>query len=245
MQLNTFSIVARCPRSFMLGVAVSTAVPAVGAICPYIRPGIGAVSTQAWVNPYLAIAALDRLAAGAGASDALDSVMAEDDARAVRQIGVVDAAGNAASFSGADCTTWFGHSTGPGYAIQGNMLTGPDVLAEMEAAFLAAETAELAERMVRALEAGQAVGGDKRGKQSASVLVYGAEDYALVDVRVDDHPRPVAELRRVWDIYRQQTRPFVEGMARKGQKARPAPDSVVEMLLRSPPERPGGGGSGP
>jgi uncharacterized Ntn-hydrolase superfamily protein len=245
MQLNTFSIVARCPRSFMLGVAVSTAVPAVGAICPYVRPGIGAVSTQAWVNPYLAIATLDRLAAGAGASDALDAVMAEDDASAVRQIGVVDAAGNAASFSGADCTTWFGHRTGPGYAIQGNMLTGPDVLAEMEAAYLAAEAAELAERMVQALEAGQAVGGDKRGKQSASVLVHGAEDYALVDVRVDEHPQPVAELRRVWNIYRQQTRPFVDGMARKGQKAQPAPDSVVEMLLRSPPDRPGGGGSGP
>jgi uncharacterized Ntn-hydrolase superfamily protein len=245
MQLNTFSIVARCPRSAMLGVAVSTAVPAVGAICPYIRPGVGAVSTQAWVNPYLAFAALDRLAAGAGAAEALEAVMAEDDARAVRQIGVVDAGGNAASFSGADCTSWFGHRTGPGFAIQGNMLTGPDVLAQMEAEFLADEKAELAERLVRALEAGQAVGGDKRGKQSAAVLVYGAEDYAMVDVRVDENPHPVVELRRVWEIYRQQTVPFVQGMARKGQIAQPAPDSVVEMLRHSPPDRPGGGGSRP
>jgi uncharacterized Ntn-hydrolase superfamily protein len=245
MQLNTFSIVARCPASAMLGVAVSTAVPSVGAICPYIRPGIGAVSTQAWVNPYLAIAALVRLAAGASAAEALDAVMAADEARAVRQIGVVDAAGTAASFSGADCTPWFGHRTGAGYAIQGNMLTGPDVLSAMEAAFLAGGAEGLAERLVRALEAGQAAGGDKRGKQSASVLVHGAEAYPLVDVRVDEHPHPVAELRRVWEIYRQQALPFVLGMARKGERAQPAPDDVVEMLLRAPPDRPGGGGSRP
>jgi uncharacterized Ntn-hydrolase superfamily protein len=245
MQLNTFSIVARCPRTGMLGVAVSTAVPAVGAICPYVRPGIGAVSTQAWVNPYLAIAALDRMRDGADAAAALAAVLAEDDARDVRQIGVVDATGRAASFTGAACTPWFGDLTGPGYAIQGNMLTGPEVLAEMRRAYLAAAEAELAERLVSALEAGQAVGGDKRGKQSAAVIVHGAEDYALVDVRVDEHPTPVAELRRVWEIFKLQARPFVEGMARKGQPAAPAPDSVVEMLLRSPPDRPGGGGSAP
>jgi uncharacterized Ntn-hydrolase superfamily protein len=243
MQLNTFSIVARCPRTGALGVSVTTAVPAVGAICPYIVPGVGAASTQAWVNPYLAIAALDRLRAGEPAPDALAAVIADDPASAVRQIGLVDAMGRAASFTGGDCTKWCGHIIGEGYAIQGNMLTGANVLGEMQRAFQSAEQEELAERLILALEAGQAVGGDKRGKQSASVLVYGAEDYAEVDLRVDEHPLPVAEPRRVWGIFKLQTRPFLEGMARKGQPAAPAPDSVVEMLLRSPPDRPGGGGS--
>ncbi len=243
MQLNTFSIVARCTRTGALGVAVTTAVPAVGAMCPYVAPGVGAASTQAWVNPYLAIAALGRLQAGEAAPDALAAVMAGDAARAVRQVGLVDSAGRAASFTGAECTPWCGHSTGEGFAIQGNMLTGPDVLAGMEIAFAGSAAEELAERLIRALEAGQAVGGDKRGKQSAAVLVYGAEDYAEVDLRVDEHALPVAELRRVWGIFKLQTRPFLEGMARKGQPAMPAPDSVVEMLLRSPPDRLGGGGS--
>src|SRR5947209_5964312 len=113
----------------MLGVAVSTAVPAVGALCPPVRPGVGAITTQSWVNPYLGFEAISRLGAGAGAREVLDSVLAGDDARNVRQLGIVDARGGSASWSGADCTPWFGHRTGPGYAIQGNMLTGPEVVA--------------------------------------------------------------------------------------------------------------------
>ena len=144
MQINTFSVVARCPRTGALGVAVTTAVPAVGAICPHVVPGLGAASTQAWVNPYLAIAALDRLRQGETAQDALGAVIAGDEASAVRQIGLVDAAGRAASFTGVECTPWCGHVTGEGYAIQGNMLTGPDVLAEMERAFRATAAEELA-----------------------------------------------------------------------------------------------------
>ncbi len=243
MQLNTFSIVARCPSTGALGVAVTTAVPAVGAICPRIVPGVGAASTQAWVNPYLAIDALERLRAGDTAPHALAAVLAGDAASTVRQFGLVDAAGRAASFTGAECTPWCGDITGDGFAIQGNMLTGPDVLQQMERAFAGSAAEELAERLIQALEAGQAVGGDKRGKQSAAVLVYGREDYADVDLRVDENALPVAELRRVWGIFKLQTRPFLEGMARKGQPAQPAPDSVVQMLLRSPPDRPGGGGS--
>jgi Family of unknown function (DUF1028) len=178
VQLNTFSICARCSRTGALGIAVTTAVPAVGAICPYVMPGVGAASTQAWVNPYLATAVLDRLRAGEPALDALAAVIAEDAASTVRQIGLVDSVGRAASFTGVDCTPWCGHLNGDGYAIQGNMLTGSDVLAEMERVFRAAEAEELAERVIAALEAGQAVGGDKRGKQSAAVIVFGREDYA-------------------------------------------------------------------
>jgi uncharacterized Ntn-hydrolase superfamily protein len=239
MNYNTFSIVARCPSTGMLGVAVSTAVPAVGAICPRIIPGVGAASTQAWVNPYLAIDALKRLQSGADAATALAEALNADDARDLRQIGLVDAAGHAASWSGAACTPWFGHLTGDGWAIQGNMLSGPEVLDAMRDAFLGAAEAAFAERLVLALEAGQAAGGDKRGKQSAAVLVYGTEDYAAVDLRVDEHPYPVAELRRVWRVFQAQTMPFLQGMPRKSKPPQAAPDDVVAMLLRPPAERPG------
>ena len=144
----------------MLGAAVSTAVPAVGAVCPRIVPGVGAACSQSWTNPYLAIDALARLHEGETAQVALDAVLAADAAREVRQIGIVDAAGRAATYSGSACTQWFGHATGPGYAIQGNMLVGPDVVASMEKAFVVSVASELAERLLLALEAAQAAGGD-------------------------------------------------------------------------------------
>jgi len=243
LQLNTFSIAARCPRTGMLGVSVSTAVPAVGAICPHVRPRVGAVSTQAWVNPYLGFDSIRLLAQDLDATEVLDRVIAADPARDVRQIGVVDARGGAASWSGAECTEWFGHRTSPGCAIQGNMLTGPDVLEAMEAAFLGSAPLELPERLLLALEAGQAQGGDKRGKQSAALLVYHVEDYPEIDLRVDEHRYPVAELRRIYTIFLQQVRPFLQGMPKKGGPATAAPDSVTRLLLLPPPYRPGGGGS--
>jgi len=240
MYLATFSIAARCPRTGMLGVAVSTAVPAVGAICPRIEPGVGAVSTQAWVNPYLAVTALEQMATGLDAERALATALADDEARDVRQVGVVDANGLAASWSGPACTPWFGHRIGPGVAIQGNMLTGADVLDAMMTAFEASESKELAERLVRALEAGQSKGGDKRGKQSAALLVRNEEAYPFVDLRVDESPAPIAELRRIFGVFKQQVRPFLGGMPRRGVPAQPAPDDVVNMLLRPPADRPGG-----
>jgi uncharacterized Ntn-hydrolase superfamily protein len=134
-EFNTFSIVARCGRTGHLGVAVATAVPAVGAVCPYVRSGVGAVSTQSWVNPYLAIDVLDAIAGGVAAQAALDQVIAADDGRALRQIGVVDAAGRAAAWSGAECTQWYGQIVGDGFAVQGNMLTGAETINAMAAAF--------------------------------------------------------------------------------------------------------------
>jgi uncharacterized Ntn-hydrolase superfamily protein len=241
----TFSIVAHCPRTGQLGVAVSTAVPAVGAMCPYIRAGVGAVSTQSWVNPYLALEALDLMQAGQAAPDALDAVLSRDDGKDLRQIGVVDAQGRAASWSGKSCTDWFGHIVGDHFAVQGNMLVGEATITAMAAAFRGSEPLDLAERLLLAMEAGQAAGGDKRGRQSASLKVYEKEDYALLDLRVDEHARPVAELRRVYSIARLQLLPFVVGMPKKGAPAGGLPDSVTRMLLTPPPYRPGGGGSAP
>ena len=241
----TFSIVAHCPRTGQLGVAVSTAVPAVGAMCPYVKAGVGAVSTQSWVNPYLAIEALDLMEQGGSGHDALAAVLERDDARDLRQIGVVDAQGRAASWSGQSCTDWFGHIVDRQFAVQGNMLVGESTITAMAAAFRGNEPLDLAERMLLALEAGQAAGGDKRGRQSASLKVYAGEDYALWDLRVDEHAHPVAELRRVYTIARLQFLPFVEGMPKKNAQAGALPRSVSEMLLKPPPSRPGGGGSAP
>lgn len=242
-EANTYSIVGRCGRSGELGAAVASAVPAVGAICLYLKPGIGAVSTQSWVNPYLAGSILERLAAGQETGEALTEVLAGDPAAAVRQLGVIGRQGPGASWTGADCTGWCGHLEGADFAAQGNMLTGPAVIKAMAKAFATDPTLHLEERLMRALEAAQAVGGDKRGRQSAALTVFGDEDYARVDLRVDEHADPVAELRRVLGVAIAQLAPFVAGMPRKGAEAEPAPDAVVEMLLQSPPDRPCGGGS--
>jgi uncharacterized Ntn-hydrolase superfamily protein len=239
----TFSIVARCPRSGQLGVAVSTAVPAVGAMCPFVRAGVGAVSTQSWVNPYLALQSLDMMAAGTPGPQALDEVLMRDDARHLRQVGAVDASGRASAWSGEACTGWFGHVVGDGFAVQGNMLVGEATVTEMSRAFRASEGRDLAERLLLAMEAGQAAGGDKRGRQSASLRVHSTEDYPLVDLRVDEHAYPVAELRRVYTIAKLQLLPFVEGMPKKGRPGTPAPEAVVKLLALPPPQRPGGGGS--
>ena len=245
LQLATFSIVGRCPRSGMLGVAVSTAVPAVGALCPYVKAGVGAISTQSWVNPYLAIDALALMEQGASAPDALDQVMAADESADLRQIGVVDAQGRSAAWSGENCTPWFGHIEGADFAVQGNMLVGEETISAMAEAFEASEAEDLAERLLRALEAGNAAGGDKRGKQSAALRVHHREDYPWLDLRVDEHARPVDELRRIAGIARLQLLPFVDGMPKRDQAAGGLPDEVSQMLLAPPPERPGGGGSAP
>jgi uncharacterized Ntn-hydrolase superfamily protein len=245
VQLNTFSIVGRCPRSGALGVAVSTAVPAVGALCPYVKAGVGAISTQSWVNPYLAISALQLMEQGLAGPEALDQVIADDDEADLRQIGVVDSKGQSASWSGQGCTSWYGHITDENVAIQGNMLIGEATLTAMAEAFQANATDDLAERLLLALEAGNTAGGDKRGKQSAALRVHHTEDYAWLDLRVDEHPEPVVELRRIANIARLQLLPFVDGMPKRGKPAAGLPDAVSEMLLKPPPERPGGGGSAP
>jgi uncharacterized Ntn-hydrolase superfamily protein len=242
-EYNTFSIVAYCPRTGLIGVAVATAVPAVGSTCPYTRAGVGAVSTQSWINPYLAIAVLDAIEGGADPTSALDAAIAADGARSQRQIGVVDRNGHSAAWSGSDCTPWFGQEVGEGFAIQGNMLTGPETIAAMSRVFRESHACELDERLMRALEAGDAAGGDRRGKQSAALRIHGSEAYPALDVRVDEHSDPISELRRVLTICRLQLAPFVAGMPKLGSAAAASPDDVKAMLALPPPLRPGGGGA--
>ncbi|MEL6063909.1 MULTISPECIES: DUF1028 domain-containing protein [unclassified Methylobacterium] len=238
-ELNTFSIAARCPRTGQLGVAVASAVPAVGGLCSYLRAGIGAVSTQSWVNPYLAARILDGLGAGLDPEAALAAALATDDRSDLRQLGLVDGQGRAAAWTGAGCTAAAGHRTGPGYAVQGNMLTGPGVLDAMAETFEGSAGCDLDERLMRTLEAGDAAGGDKRGKQAAALRIVAGEDYPCLDLRVDEHAAPVAELRRILGIARHQLVPFVAGMPRRDGPAGALPEAVSAMLLRPPGERPG------
>ncbi len=238
LEINTFSIAARCSRTGQLGVAVSTAVPGVGSMCPFAEAGTGAISTQSWVNPYLGIDGLKLLKAGDTALQALDKLMTADPGRDLRQIGIVDAKGNAAAWTGQKCTGWCGHITGSNFAIQGNMLVGEATLKAMAKAFEASAARDLADRLVGVLEAGQMAGGDKRGRQSASLLVHDVEEYPLLRLSVEDHAQPVAELRRVYEIARRQLLPFVMGMPSRRDPMRHLPDEVTAMLLLPPQERP-------
>ena len=215
----TWSITARCPETGMLAVAVSTKLMCVGALCPFPQAGVGAVSTQSFVNPYIGIEGLELLAAGLDAPTARDRLADWDDGRALRQFTVVDRTGAAAAYSGESCVGWFGHLTGDGYAVAGNMLVGEETIRATARAYDAAADQPFAERLVRAMEAGQAAGGDRRGRQSAALKVVHTEDYPLIDLRIDDHPDPVAELRRLWLLYQHDLGPV---MAMLPTKAHPA-----------------------
>jgi len=243
IQLNTFSIAARCPRTGMFGVGVSTAVPGVGSLCPFPKAGTGAIATQSWVNPYLGIDGLRLLEQGLGAQEALDRLLGADAGRRDRQVGIVDKHGNSAAWTGEDCVPWCGHITGQNFSAQGNMLVGAETVEAMAEAFVKAESLDLPERLLVVLEAGQAAGGDKRGKQSASIKVMDTEEYPYCELRVDEHRHPVAELRRVFEVARHQLLPFVKGLPSRSNPIGGIPASVSSMLLTPPPFRPGGGGS--
>ena len=200
----TFSIVARSADGERWGVAVASKFLAAGAVVPGVRAPLGAIATQSFANLRYLPDGFALLGAGRSAQEALDALVAGDDGRAQRQAGIVDGLGRAATFTGDDCMPWAGGVTGPGYAIQGNILTGPEVIAAMERAFVDSDpAASLAERLHVALLAGDRAGGDSRGRQSAAILVggvaagYGGGSDIAVDLRVDDHPDPVTELGRL------------------------------------------------
>jgi uncharacterized Ntn-hydrolase superfamily protein len=231
LNLNTFSIVAYDATSGMLGVAVSTRVPAVGAVCPFARAGVGAISTQAWTNPLLGVDGLDLLEQGFSAEEALQKLLDADPDPESRQIIAVDREGRSAAHTGSETDPWKGHRTGDGYAVAGNMLVGEETIAAMVEAFEASAEEPLSERLLRALEAGQAAGGDKRGRQSAALYVVRTEPYPYLDLRVDEHTDPVAELRRVYDVAKSGLLPFVEAMpTRENPKGNFGEDLKSKML---------------
>ncbi|MEW6404481.1 MAG: DUF1028 domain-containing protein [Chloroflexota bacterium] len=196
----TFSIVAHCPQTGDLGVAVSTAIPAVGAINPFARARVGAIATQGWSNPYLGIDGLSLLAQGLSAAEVLEQLLKVDADKERRQLSIVDAYGGVAAFTGDEVQPWKGQRTGEGYITAGNFLISGETIQAMAEAFKTAH-GPLGKRLLLALEAGQAIGGDRRGKASAALLVVRDEEYPYIDLRVDEHAEPVAELRRIFDIY--------------------------------------------
>ena len=204
----TFSIVARGADGTSFGVAVASKFLAVGAAVPAAEAGIGAIATQAYANLAFRPDGMAQLRGGRTAQLTLDTLVATDEKRESRQVGIVDAAGAAATFTGSECNPWAGGLTGDGYAIQGNILVGPEVVDAMEQAWWGSNADEpLARRLLAALVAGDDAGGDRRGRQSAALLVvtpeggYGGGSDVFVDLRVDDHAEPVAELARLLDLH--------------------------------------------
>ena len=202
---STFSIVAFDPKTGDLGVAVASKFLAVGSVVPYAKAGVGAIATQSFANTTFGPKGLELLRKGLTPSQVLKQLLASDKDREFRQVGIVDAKGRAAAFTGKKCLPWAGHIVGKGFAVQGNILAGEQVVKAMAKAFQETQ-GELAERLMAALEAGEQAGGDARGKQSAAILVvrkgagYGGFDDRYIDLRVDDHPEPVKELRRILNI---------------------------------------------
>lgn len=200
IDLNTFSIAARDPETGAFGVAVATARPTVGSLVPWVSPR-GAIATQARVNTELGRQGALLVEQGVAIDVALSALLWKDRERDIRQVHGVDGE-RSFCHTGVKCVPWCGHEEGAGFTVAGNMLTGPDVIAAMARAFQGSgeEGRDLSGRLLVALEAGQAAGGDKRGKQSAALLVASPEPRMYHNLRVDDHADPVAELRRVWEV---------------------------------------------
>ncbi len=229
--VNTFSIVARDPETGDLGVAVASKFLAVGAVVPFARAGVGAVATQSYANTSFGPRALAMFAAGASPDLVTRAFVESDGEIGLRQFGLVDATGRSATFTGGDCHPWAGGMNGENYAAQGNLLTGPEVVDALVETFLRNAGLPLPERLLAALLAGDRAGGDKRGRQSAALLVvgenkgYGGFNDRWVDLRVDDHADPVPELERLLEIHRllfgqaEDARPLSKGEIRWLQEA--------------------------
>lgn len=200
----TWSIIARDEATGRIGIAVATRFFAVGALVPHIRTGVGAVATQAWVNPYFGPRGLALLAAGASAEDTVRMLLTVDEGRDHRQVHVMDRQGRFAAGTGALCVPWCGHLVHDTFSIAGNMLAGEAVIHATAETYVAQAAQPFARRLLAAMRAGEAAGGDKRGKQSAALLIHDAEEYPLVDVRVDDHPDPLTELARLESVHRER-----------------------------------------
>jgi uncharacterized Ntn-hydrolase superfamily protein len=200
----TWSIIARDNATGQFGIAVATRFFAVGGRVPHIAAGIGGIATQALVNPYYGIDGLKLLHEGRSPHDIVATLIAADSGHASRQLHVMDADGRIASHTGSACVDWCGHIAGDGFSIAGNMLAGAGVLDDTANTYTASEKLPFAQRLIKAMRAGEAAGGDKRGKQSAALLIHDEEEWSALDLRVDDHADPLAELQRLEQVSRER-----------------------------------------
>jgi uncharacterized Ntn-hydrolase superfamily protein len=206
----TWSLIALDGTTGELGIAVVTRFFGAGARVPFIAPNVGAIATQALVNPYYGIDGLQLLREGYAPEQALSILVNGDSGREHRQAHIVDVKGRTACHTGAGCLHWAGHHLGPGFSVAGNMLTGPQVLKQTSASYLSTAHLPLSRRLVVAMQAGETAGGDRRGRQSAALLIFRNDEWSSLDIRVDDHPDPLSELDRLervsneeWGRYRQ------------------------------------------
>jgi uncharacterized Ntn-hydrolase superfamily protein len=208
----TWSIIARDSQTGQIGIAVATRFFAVGARVPHIAPGIGGIATQALVNPYYGIDGVKLLREGRSPREVIDTLVATDDGREARQLHVMDIKGRIAAHTGKECIDWCGSIPGDGFSLAGNMLAGAAVLDDTARAYTANAALPFAQRLIVAMKAGEAAGGDKRGKQSAALLIHSEEEWSDLDLRVDDHTDPLAELERLEAVSRERWvhfRPFL------------------------------------
>ena len=219
----TWSIIARDEPTGRVGIVVATRFFAVGAMVPHIRTGVGAVATQAFINPLYGPQGLALIEGGLGAEETVARLTAADAGRDNRQLHVMDREGRFAAYTGAACIDWCGHAIRPTFSIAGNMLAGPAVLADTIRAYEAQSALPFARRLIAAMQAGEAAGGDKRGKQSAALLIHDGEDYPLYDLRVDDHADPLAELARLLEVARERWVHF-----RRWMPSRENPSGLVD-----------------
>ncbi|MGA7803373.1 DUF1028 domain-containing protein [Bradyrhizobium sp.] len=235
----TWSIIARDAATGQIGIAVATRFFAVGARVPHIAAGIGGIATQALVNPYYGIDGLKLLRDGKSPSEVVNILIAADGGRDHRQLHIMDAAGRIAAHTGRDCIDWCGHIEGCGFSLAGNMLAGAQVLDETAEAYAASADLPFARRLIAALRAGETAGGDKRGKQSAALLIHQTEEWSALDLRVDDHADPLAELERLERVSRERWVHFRKFMPTRQNPAgitdRAAIDAGIETALASEP----------
>jgi uncharacterized Ntn-hydrolase superfamily protein len=215
----TWSIIARDNATGQFAIAVATRFFAVGALVPYIAARIGAVATQALVNPYYGIDGLKLLREGRAPGDILETLIAADAGHDSRQVHIMDRSGRIAAHTGKDCVDWCGHIEGDGFSIAGNMLAGARVLDDTASAYIANQGLPLARRLISAMQAGEAAGGDKRGKQSAALLICSDEEWSDLDLRVDDHADPLTELERLEAVSRERWVHFRQYLPRRSNPA--------------------------
>lgn len=223
----TWSIVARGPAG-EFGIAIASRFFAVGMLCPHARSGVGAVATQALVNPHYGPLGLDLLSGGIDPLTVIEVLKKEDEGREHRQVHLINAQGQVAAHTGSSCIDWRGHLAGEGFSVAGNMLTGPEVLEETASSYKKNDSMNFAERLIAALRAGEAAGGDKRGKQAAALLTYTTEHYPALDLRVDDHEEPIVELKRLYTKSRERFQPFATCLPSRARPAGITDRSLIE-----------------
>jgi len=233
----TWSIIARDKNTGQFGIAVATRFFAVGALAPHLKSRLGAIATQALVNVFYGTDGLRLLEQGASAKEVVAAVTAADAGRDHRQVHVIDVQGTTAAHTGKSCVDWCGHLAGDNFSVAGNMLAGPDVVKDTAAAYATNAALFFPRRLIAAMRAGEAAGGDKRGKQSAALIICGKEEWPDLNLRVDDHSDPLAELERLESVSRERFVHFMRMLPSRSNRVGVTDRDVIESKLAQAHER--------